>query len=314
MAITTTSVLAPQVQQAFNLKLLSTPTPNYIHKIPANMMRMPKNNGDTLRMTRYNQLPSALVPLGNSGVTPPSTQLTAVNIDAKISFYGQWIEINEQCTLQRQDPILNAATERLGDSLRRTEDELTRNMLASTAAFINCVGGVNGDNPTELSRSDIDDAVQSLLSADARFFFDSIQGSNKFGTAPVKNAYFALAHTAIIPNLTDVGGFIDSSQYPNQANVLPSEYGSAGHLRFLVSSNGSVTPTSSNLGADIYNVFCVGQEAISCIEQDAYSAQLIYNGPELNGPLRLNSTIGYKMAEVPKILNDEWVVNLRCTL
>jgi len=314
MAITTTSVLAPQVQQAFNLKLLATPTPNYIHKIPAEMMKMPKNNGDTLRMTRYNQLPSSLVPLGNTGVTPPSTQLTAVNIDAKLSFYGQWLEINEQVTLQRSDPILNAATERLGDALRRTEDELTRNMLASTAAFLNCVGGVNGDTPTELTRADIDDTVQALLGADARMFTDKIPGENRFGTAPVRNAYFALAHTSITSSLGNVNGFIHSSQYPNPNGPLDSEWGSVANLRFLVSSNGSTTATSSNLGADVYNIFCVGQEALACIEQDGYSAQFIYNGPELNGPLRLNSTVGYKFAEVPRILNDEWVINLRCTL
>jgi N4-gp56 family major capsid protein len=96
MAITTTSVLAPQVQQSFNLKLLSTPTANYIHKIPAEHFTLPRNGGDTLRMTRYNALDPALVPLGNSGVTPPSSQLTSVNIDAKISYYGDWIELNEQ--------------------------------------------------------------------------------------------------------------------------------------------------------------------------------------------------------------------------
>lgn len=28
--------------------------------------------------------------------------------------------------------------------MRQTEDELTRNMLASTASFINCTGGTNG--------------------------------------------------------------------------------------------------------------------------------------------------------------------------
>ena len=38
---------------------------------------------------RYNPLQSAMVPLGNSGVTPPSQQLTAVNIDATILFYGK---------------------------------------------------------------------------------------------------------------------------------------------------------------------------------------------------------------------------------
>lgn len=67
-----------------------------IHKIPAERKTMPRNGGTTLRMRRYNPLPTALVPLGNTGVTPPSVQLTAVDIDATISFYGQYIQLNEQ--------------------------------------------------------------------------------------------------------------------------------------------------------------------------------------------------------------------------
>ena len=31
-----------------------------------------------------------------------------------------------------------------GSNKLQTEDQLTRDMLAATAAFINCVGGVNG--------------------------------------------------------------------------------------------------------------------------------------------------------------------------
>jgi len=59
-----------------------------IHKIPAMLKNMPRNGGTTLRMRRYNPLNTAMVPLGNSGVTPPPQNLTAVDIDAKISFYG----------------------------------------------------------------------------------------------------------------------------------------------------------------------------------------------------------------------------------
>ena len=61
---------------------------NMIHKIPAMKKNMPRNGGNTLRMRRYNPLATAMVPLGNSGVTPPAQVLTAVDIDAKISFYG----------------------------------------------------------------------------------------------------------------------------------------------------------------------------------------------------------------------------------
>jgi len=96
MAITTTTLLPAPVQQSFSYKLLSVPTPNMIHKIPAMKKQMPRNGGTTLRMRRYNALPTATVPLGNTGVTPPATTLSAVDIDAQMSFYGQYIILNEQ--------------------------------------------------------------------------------------------------------------------------------------------------------------------------------------------------------------------------
>src|ERR1017187_957804 len=163
MAITTTSSLPAPVQQSFNYKLLSVPVPNMIHKIPAMRKNMPRNGGTTLRMRRYNPLNTAMVPLGNSGVTPPPQNLTAVDIDAKISFYGTYVILNEQVTLQNQDPVLNECAARLGVSLRQTEDQLSRDMLAATASFINCVGGQNGDNPTEITRTDVDVITRTLM-------------------------------------------------------------------------------------------------------------------------------------------------------
>lgn len=311
--ITTTSTLPAPVQQSFSYKLLSVPVPNMIHKIPAVKKEMPRNGGTTLRMRRYNPLPVSMVPLGNTGVTPPATQLTAVNIDATISFYGQYIILNEQVVLQNQDPVLNEASARLGVALRQTEDQLTRDMLASTAAFINAVGGVNGDNPTEITRTDIDEIVRALLGANAYTILDNIEGADKFATAPVRNAYFALCHSDLTGDLDNVAGFIQKNQYPSPMNALDSEWGAVGNMRYLVSSIGSITPNSSNLGNDVYNIFCVGMEAYACIEQDGYSASFIYRPPIYDGPLALNASVGYKFAEVPRILNDEWVLNQRVT-
>jgi hypothetical protein len=63
----------------------------------------------------------------------------------------------------------------------QTEDQLTRDMLASTASFINCTAGFNGDNPTNLTRSDIDDVVRALLGNNAYTIMDNIEGEDKFG-------------------------------------------------------------------------------------------------------------------------------------
>ena len=67
--------------------------PNMIHKIPAMRKNMPRNGGTTLRMRRYNPLATSMVPLGNTGVTPPAQVLTAVDIDARISFYGTYVQL-----------------------------------------------------------------------------------------------------------------------------------------------------------------------------------------------------------------------------
>lgn len=210
--------------------------------------------------------------------------------------------------------VLNECAARLGISLRQTEDQLTRDMLASTAAFVNCTAGVNGDNPTELTRSDVDDIVRALLGNNAYTVLDNIEGDDKFGTAPVRDAYFALCHTDLTKEMDSVNGFIQKNQYPAPMNALRSEWGAIGNLRFLVSSIGSISTAASNLGNNVYNIFCVGMEAYACIEQDGYSAQFIYRPPMYDGPLALNSSVGYKFAEVPRILNDLWVLNLRCTL
>lgn len=210
--------------------------------------------------------------------------------------------------------VLNEAAARLGVSLRQTEDELTRNMLAGTAAFINCTAGVNGDNPTEIARADVDTVVRTLLNNNAYTILDNIGGEDKFGTAPVRDAYFALCSSNLTGNLDAVAGFIQKNQYPSPMDALRSEWGAIGNLRFLISSIGSVTPNASVLGANVYNIFCVGMEAYACIEQDGYSASFIYRPPLYDGPLALNASVGYKFAEVPRITNDLWVINLRATL
>lgn len=167
---------------------------------------------------------------------------------------------------------------------------------------------------TEITRSDVDTVVRALLNNNAYTIMDNIEGEDKFGTAPVRDAYFALCSTQLTGNLDSVAGFIQKNQYPAPMNALRSEWGAIGNLRFLISSIGSAIPNASNLGNTVFNIFCVGMEAYACIEQDGYSASFIYRPPIYDGPLALNASVGYKFAEVPRITNDLWVINLRATL
>lgn len=194
MSITTTALLPAPVQTNFSLKLLSVPVPYMVMGIAAEKKAMPRNGGTTMRMRRYNPLAPAPVPLGNSGITPAPQTLSSINIDAQMDFYGTFVLLNEQCTLQNQDPVLNEAARRLGVSLRETEDNLTRDCLSGTLSFINSVNGSNADSPTEITRQDIDGVIKALRLNSAYSFTTGMQGENRFGTAPVRDALTKYAH------------------------------------------------------------------------------------------------------------------------
>jgi N4-gp56 family major capsid protein len=87
--ITTTTSLPAPIQQSFAYKLLTVPVPSMIHNLCATKKELQAHGGTTLRMRRYNPLATAMVPLGAQGITPPPQQLSAIDIDAKMSFYGQ---------------------------------------------------------------------------------------------------------------------------------------------------------------------------------------------------------------------------------
>lgn len=312
--ITNPTTLPAPVQQWFDDVLLARQEPFLIHNKMAVKKKLPRNSGRTTRQRRYNTLATATVPLGPSGLTPPPQQLSAIDIDATISWYGTYLIITDQVVLQNQDPVLNEAASVLAQSARETEDELSRNNMEASAAFVNCVNGVNGDNPTELTRADIDGVSFTLISNSGRMISDNIEGAMKFGTAPVNQAYWTMCHSDVLTDLQAVQGFLKTSQYPQQ-RVLTAEWGQVGETRWLYSPLGSITQSASALGADVYNCFTTAREAYQVIDQTGASMEFIYQGyGSGNDPLLQRQTAGYKMALVPRIVADFWFLNLRTTL
>jgi len=315
MAITTTSTLPLPVQTYYDQILLNTPVPNLIHSMGATKKSLKGNSGDTIKMERYNLLDAATVPLGNSGINPPAQTLSSIFILAKINFYGTYVSINEQLPATTQSPVLNEATIKLGESMRRTEDILMRDMLKTTASVHNATGGVNGDTITEMTLSDIQDVVRTLLNADAKTMSESFNASDKFGTAPVSNAFYGLGHTSLSSTLSNLNGFTRTYQYGSQDGIKQTEWGAVDSVRFFLSSIGSKDAGASGLGKDVYNTFVCGMDSYANVLLDNYKSQMVYrDGKIAGGPLALNQTVGYKMAETPVITNDAWVINLRSTL
>ena len=103
MPINSPNNLPPEVQQTADDVLLAVRTPRLIHKLGAVTKHLPSKGGSTLRMSRYDRLPTAPVPLSPDGEPIPSTALSRVDIDATVSIYGLYSAINQRVFLQNQD-------------------------------------------------------------------------------------------------------------------------------------------------------------------------------------------------------------------
>ena len=185
-------------------------------------------------------------------------------------------------------PVLNSAAARLGQSLRETQDALQRDNLESSASIINCVGGTNGDIPTEMTISDVDDVFTVLQNNSGEYITNIVEAELRFGTSPIGDAYGCMLTTRMIPVLYNMTGFIKKFQYPNISQTLSVEIGGANNVRFFASEQGSVSPNASMLGNDIANCFVSAKEAYKVVWQAGGKARFIYLPPGYNNDPCIN--------------------------
>jgi N4-gp56 family major capsid protein len=291
---------------------------NYI--IVCDKVSMPANGGTTCRFMRPRALTPPTVQLGNSGIDPPAQVPQRDIIDAQMAFFGTGCIINEQVILQDQEGVLAWVSERLAVAMRQAEDLILRDYIVSAASQINAGGGSNGFNPTNLGLSDFSLVATTLDTNNAYKFMTGIEGMDRFGTGPVRSAYFMLSSTELQSDfdaLVGNTGVSNNWNYPTNASALPSEWGSVFNIRILTSSEAPVARNAAidNLGNvnDVYYNTVLGKQAITHINQDGYSMNLIYRDPYYSGMLAQNATLAVKFAQAQAITQDTAIRNLVST-
>jgi N4-gp56 family major capsid protein len=200
-------------------------------------------------------------------------------------------------------------------AMRQAEDLILRDYVVSAASDINAGGGGNGDNPSDLGMSDFSLVATTLDTNNSFKFMSGIEGMDKFGTGPVRSAYFMLSSTELQSDFDSLvgAGFKSSWDYPTPASALPSEYGSAFNIRVLTSSEAPVARGASDLGSDVYYNTVFGKQALTHINQDGFSMNLIYRDPYYSGMLAQNATLAVKFAQAQALTQDTAIRNLLCT-
>lgn len=316
MSITTTGQLGPMILQSLAPAMLYVPTPAFNNIIVCDKVSMPANGGTTCRFMRPRALQPPTIQLGNSGIDPPAQVPQRDIIDAQMAFFGTGCIINEQVILQDQEGVLAWVSERLAVAMRQAEDLILRDYMISAASEIWAGGGSNGDNPTNLGVTDFSLVATTLDTNNAYKFMSGIEGMDRFGTGPIRSAYFMLSNTELQSDfdaLVGTTGVFNNWNYPSNASALPTEWGSVFNTRIVTSSEGAVARGASALGADVYYNPVLGKQAVTHINQDGYSMSLIYRDPYYSGMLAQNATLAVKFAQAQAMTQDTAIRILLCT-
>lgn len=305
-ALTTTTEVDPAIQTAYNRTLLQPPTPKYVHNKFAQKFSIGRKSGNTLKMRRYNRYSAATTPL-TEGITPNGHKQSKVDLLAQVSQYGDFATITDVVDLTVQDPNITIEVTRQNDQMQNTLDQLTRDALAASASSTTCSNG--SGTGTLLNKTDIDAVRGTLRGNNADYMTRLVKGGTGQGTSPIRPAYWAIADTDLEDDLEGVAGFKSVANYAAQQGVDEAEWGSTGNVRWLTTTQGYVSSS---------NYYCpvIAKNAYGSVDINGGNAQAIIKGFGSSGtgdPLNQRATVGWKMWQVARILNDLFIHVLICT-
>ena len=161
--------------------------------------------------------------------------------------------------------------------------------------------------------SDIDDVFTILQNNSAEYITNIVEADLKFGTAPTRDSFLALASTDLTSDLQNVSGVQLKNTYPHQEGLRPEEYCSVSRFRFFVSSKANKIPGAALDGSTVYTIPMFGLEAAAKVEQNGYTAILGYRPPYVVSSVAQNSQLYAKFAIARAITNQNWISGLNAT-
>lgn len=315
--MTTTSIITPAVNAYFNKLLLVRNKPKLVHGLFADRETLPAGVGKTIVWRRFAQLATATTEI-LEGITPPGKYLSKQDIRATVAQYMDFIHITDVLEFTCENRILNVGVSELNDQMFRTEDELIRNILVSTASALTASHG--DPVATLLNEIDIDAVANTLQNSDASTVAPLIKASAGQGTGPVLPSYWAIMHTELNKDLKKVTGFMNTSEYAQQGTVLEAERGCVNEVRFLATSvahkEGDAACAFPATADEYYYIPIIARHAYGVVSLEKANAKLIIHPRGSAGaadPGDQRQTAAWKFMNVCRILNDANIIVLRVT-
>jgi N4-gp56 family major capsid protein len=347
-AVTTYGDISPAVAAYAVVRMLTRAMP-YLHLEKfGQVYPLPTNHTQTAKFRRYFLqgaggsagtttpgsaffIPVATTPLVE-GVTPQGSLMANQDYTVTLSQYGDFITITDVVEDTHTDPILQQATDILGEQAAVTVETTRFNILkAGLNVFYADSVASRSLVAMPIALADQRNATTGLNRQNARKISMVVASNPDFNTKSVEAAYMAVCHPDLESDIRNMAGFVPVASYGPHTSPFEGEIGSVEQVRYLTSTiiapflaAGVVVASAPTLRSvadvniDVYPILYFGRDAYGIVPlkgKSSMTPMVVNPRPAPGDPLAQRGTIGWKLWTQTVILQDLFMARLEvgCT-
>lgn len=277
-------------------------------------------------------VPLALTPLVE-GVTPSGNKLANQDYTVTLQQYGDYITISDVIMDTHEDPVLQQATDILGEQAAQTVETLRYNVLkAGVNVFrVGAAGALVASRPLvngPITLANQRSVTTSITRQNGRPITKIVKSTPDFRTEPVEAAFIGLHHPDLETDIRNMTGFIPTKQY-GTTTPWENETGAVERVRYLSSTifapfpdagaAGSTYRSTTGSNYDVYPILYLARDAFGIVPlkgKDSITPMVVNPKPAPGDPLGQRGTVGWKTYTATVILQDAWMCRLEvaCSL
>jgi N4-gp56 family major capsid protein len=339
MSVTAYGDISPAIAAYSVVRMLKRAMP-YLHLEKfGQTYTLPTNNTQTAKFRRYFLsgatgsagtgagnffIPVALTPLVE-GVTPAGSRLANQDYTVTLQQYGDYVTITDVIEDTHTDPVLQAATDILGEQAAITVETLRFNVLkAGTNVFYANNVASRSLIASVISLADQRRVTTGLNRQNARKISSVVASTPDFNTKSVEAAYMAVCHPDLETDIRTMAGFKPVADYGPHTTPFEGEIGSVEQVRYLSSTiiepwadlgaaHGGVRRSTGGTNADVYPVLYFARDAFGIVPlkgKSSMTPMVVNPKPAAGDPLGQRGTVGWKLWNATVILQEAFMARL----
>lgn len=272
------------------------------YDIGAQTKKLKKNSGKTIYWNRMTPLAVATTPL-TEATNPSAVDMTSTIVSATVAEYGNWTKVGTLYDVTSIDEGLREHVSVHAQNAGETIDTLIKNELAGggTAQVVNSVAVSAVATSDTIDGSEIRKAYRTLM----------VNKAQKF-----ENGYFrAIIPVSVAQDLRGDSEWLDAHRYTNADNIKSGLVGRLHGVEFFETNNEEIDTDAGAGNVDVYSTFIFGKNAYGVVDLAGQGEPIIFykrpNSGDTSNPLDLYSTVGWKIHFATKVLNSDWLIELK---